>query len=158
MSERKTVLIGRWVGVDYGTKRIGLALGDAETGIGNPTETLEATGTPAGDAKVVLQWAAEQDATRFVVGLPLNMDGTTGPQAKLTEAFGRALTEVGARQVEYWDERLSSYQADQYLKEGGVHWSQRKGLRDAVAANVILMAFFGSLRGPGSEGARERGS
>ncbi len=138
--------IGRWVGVDYGTVRIGLALGDAETGIANPATTLPATGTPAGDAAAVLAWAAGQDATRFVVGLPLNMDGTAGPQAALTETFAQALRAAGARAVELWDERLSTYQANQYLKEGGVGWRKSKGLRDAVAAHVILTAYFESRR------------
>ncbi|MEW6250702.1 MAG: Holliday junction resolvase RuvX [Planctomycetota bacterium] len=141
--------MGRWIGLDYGVRRIGVALADFRGIIASPATTLAATGRPADDAAAVLMWAAGHEPGGFVVGLPLNMDGTDSEQTRLTRAFAAEL----ARQarpaptgtptpVELWDERLSSFQADAHLTAANVRKSRRKELRDALAAQVMLQSFL----------------
>ncbi len=132
----------RWAGVDYGKRRIGLAIGDPGESIASPAQTLQATGTAPGDARLVLCWAAENQIEGLVVGLPLNMDGSAGPQARLTQAFADQLRALGSLPVELWDERLTSYQADTLMRDAGLNRSRRKRHRDALAAQIILQAFL----------------
>ncbi len=134
----------RWAGVDYGKRRIGLAIGDPGETIASPARTLEASGSAPGDARLVLRWAGENQVEGLVIGLPLNMDGSVGPQAKLTQAFADQLRAQGSLPVELWDERLTSYQADTLMRSAGLSRSRRKRHRDALAAQVILQAFLDS--------------
>lgn len=138
--------MGRWIGVDYGTRRIGLAVCDPGERIASPAATLDASGTAPNDAQRIIQWAQEYEPTGFVVGLPLNMDGSAGPQSKLSQAVAQQLERQGQLPVHLWDERLTSFQADEYLNVAGVHRSRRKRLRDALAAQVILQAFLDARR------------
>lgn len=148
-------VIGRLIGVDYGRRRIGLAIGDAGVGIASPAEVLAGRGDPAVDAESVARYAAAQQAAGIVVGLPLNMDGTRGPQAKLTQAFAAALRTRTACVVVLWDERLSSFQADAHLSAAGVGGLRRQRLRDAIAAQVILQSYLDSVRGGEEAGSGE---
>jgi putative Holliday junction resolvase len=134
--------MGRWLAVDYGRRRIGLALSDPAERIASPMEALQGTGTAPGDARQVLRWAAENDATAVVVGMPLNMDGSLGPQARLCEGFAEQLRALGTLPVELWDERLTSSQADQTMRAAGLSRAKRKKHRDALAAQVILQSFL----------------
>ncbi|NLX06695.1 MAG: Holliday junction resolvase RuvX [Phycisphaerae bacterium] len=138
----------RIIAIDYGTKRIGLAVGDAALRIAMPWDVLDARNDPAADAQTVwdhLRRSGDPVET-LVVGLPLNMDGTEGPQAQLVRTFGQALAELSSRPVEYVDERLSSFHAEQKFRPPGKSRNQksRKPNRplDAVAAAVILDAYF----------------
>lgn len=140
-------VIGRLIGVDYGSRRIGLAIGDGGVGIASPAEVLPSQGDFAADAERVACFAAAQQAAGIVVGLPLNMDGTLGPQAKLSQAFAAALRTRTACSVVLWDERLSSFQADAHLTAAGVGGRRRQRLRDAIAAQVILQSYLDSMRG-----------
>ncbi|MBI5863559.1 MAG: Holliday junction resolvase RuvX [Planctomycetes bacterium] len=138
---------GRVAGVDYGTKRIGLALSDDEQRLAAPAETLAATGSVQQDVRRILEWGRQNDVVRFVVGLPLNMDGSADPQAQQTQRFIEALSKAAATlQVVAADERLSSFQADQWLREAGVRGSRTKRdpRRDALAAAAILRAYLSS--------------
>ena len=132
----------RFTGVDYGTRRIGLAISDPDEVIASPAGYLAGTGHIAKDAAAVLAWCAENEAEAIVVGLPLNMDGAVGPQAKLTQEFINRLRNTSQLPIEAWDERLSSYQADQFMDLAGVGPTKRKGRRDALAAQVILQSFL----------------
>lgn len=134
--------MGRLLGIDYGTRRIGVAIADPEGTIATPATTLHATGTASSDAVRILAWAAENQATGIVVGLPLNMDGTDSPQTRLVRAVCNELRKHGRLPVELWDERLSSFQADEYLDTAGVRRSRRRKLRDALAAQVILQSYL----------------
>lgn len=138
-------------GIDYGIKRIGLATADLDTGIAFPAETLAAVGDVVGDARLVLKWAAGQDVEGFVVGLPLNMDGTDSDQTRLTRRFVAALEAAADVSVETWDERLSSYQADEWLDAAGVRGKRRKAARDALAAQAILQGCVDRRRAQGTE-------
>ncbi len=138
--------MGRWVGVDYGTRRIGLALGDPTGSIASPAGVLSATGIPGEDARAVRRWVIEHEGDGIVVGLPLNMDGTESVQSGVTRAFATELRGLGTLPVELWDERLSSYQADLHLSEAGLTRSRRRRHRDALAAQVVLQSFLDARR------------
>ncbi|MFQ5805702.1 MAG: Holliday junction resolvase RuvX [Phycisphaerae bacterium] len=138
--------MARWLGIDYGERRIGLALGDPAERIASPAATLDGTGTASGNARRVLQWAAENDVAAAVVGLPINMDGSLGPQAKRSQEFAQQLRNLGNLPVELWDERLSSFQADQFMRAAILSRSKRRKRRDALAAQVILQSFLDARR------------
>lgn len=139
----------RWIGVDYGARRIGIAVSDAGGRIASPATTLDGAGAPPDDAQRVLRWAAEQEAAGIVVGLPLNMDGSRGPQAERSVEFAAHLRKPGQYQVELWDERLSSFQADEIMDQAAVRGSRRKKLRDTIAAQVILQSFLNARHAAG---------
>jgi len=132
----------RYLGIDYGTKRIGLAIGDDVSRIAAPIEMVPATGSPADHAAAVLRVAGEYVVDAFVIGLPVNMDDTEGPQAKLTRTFGDALVGASGKPVHYFDERLSSHAADELLQPAELTHKKKKQRRDAVAAQVILQGFL----------------
>jgi putative Holliday junction resolvase len=140
--------MGQWMSVDYGARRIGVAIADQDHRIAFPTDTLPATGGARKDAAAILAWARDHNVSGVVVGLPMNMDGSIGPQGRLCQALADRLRRAGQVHVELWDERLSSYQADIYMAQAAVRRSQRKGLRDALAAQVILQSFL-DARQPG---------
>ena len=129
-------------GIDYGTKRIGLAVGDLQGRIASPLTTLTIAGDLEAQARVVIEAASDFDVAEWVVGLPMNMDGTEGPQAKATRKFGQRLEALSGKKVHYQDERLSSRAADEYLAEGELTRKKKKARRDRVAAQVILQAFL----------------
>lgn len=138
--------MGRWLGIDYGKRRIGVALADPGGTFASPATTLEGSGSPADDARRVLRWAAENDGAGIVVGLPINMDDTLGPQAQLSQSFAEQLRQLGDLPVELWDERLSSFQADEVMQAAGLTRAKRKARRDALAAQVILQSFLDARR------------
>lgn len=138
-------IIGRLVGVDYGTRRIGLALTDTEQRLASPADTLAGTGSPRRDADSVFRWGTKNEVAGYVVGLPLNMDGSIGSQAQLTQKFITALRALaGETTVIAWDERLSTFQADEWLASGGQKNPKGNPLRDALAASAILRAYLDS--------------
>ncbi len=133
----------RYIGVDYGTKRIGLAVSDPLGSLASPFKTVPAQGTPPQHVQDVVDSAtAEFDVDEWVVGHPLNMDGTVGPQAKLTRTFARRLAGATGAPVHLWDERLTSSQADRHLAAAGLTRKKKKARRDAVAAQIILQSFL----------------
>jgi len=128
--------------IDYGTKHIGLAIGDDQTKIASPLSTITATGGIKDHVESVLKMADEYNVDAFVVGLPKNMDDTEGPQAQLSRRFGEELARISDKRVHYCDERLSSYAADELLEAADLTRKKKKSLRDAVAAQVILQSFL----------------
>jgi putative Holliday junction resolvase len=132
----------RWLGIDYGTRRIGLALSDRSGRIASPAATMAAAGTPSVDARSILQWAHDNEAGAIVVGLPLNMDGSEGAQAKLCKELAENLAQGGGLPIELWDERLTSFEAERLMAIGGVKRGRRRRLRDALAAQLILQSFL----------------
>lgn len=138
----------RWLAIDYGSRRIGLASCDPDEAIASPARVLDATGDPNADAARVCDFADRHEIDALVVGLPLNMDGTVGPQAKRTLAFVEALRARTDRPVETFDERLTSFQADQWLDQLDASPTRRRRLRDALAALAILQSFLAARRPP----------
>ncbi len=136
----------RYLGIDYGRRRIGLAISDPFGTLATPLATLPSSGEPAGDARNVIELADREEVDAFVVGLPMNMDGTEGPQAKLSRTFAAHLeTESPNRTVALFDERLSSFAADQVLDQTDLSPAKRKKRRDQIAAQVILQGYLDAL-------------
>ena len=133
----------RYLGIDHGSKRLGLAVGDTDMGLATPLKQLESSGTPRGDAEQFRPLIEEYDVDAIVIGLPINMDGTEGDQAKLVRRYGEALAKELGLPLEFWDERLSSAAADSLLNEREeLTMKKRKARRDALAAKTILQGFL----------------
>lgn len=132
---------GAWIGVDPGTKYVGVAVGDAPSKVSAPLKTLDAKPEPA-LLRQLVRIAGDHAARGFVVGLPLNMDGSEGPGCKSARAFAAKLAEAAKLPVELVDERLSSFEAEGRLIEGGLKPSERKMRVHAVSAALLLEAFF----------------
>ena len=138
-----------WLGIDHGHKRIGLAIGDEADGLALPVTVIQAEPLDLALAEIV-KLAAEYEAAGLVVGLPLNMDGTIGPQAILARDFAARLTRETTLDVRLWDERLSSFQADADLA-GHLTRKKRRARQDAIAAAGFLRDFLagdGPARAP----------
>ena len=141
--------MARFLGIDLGAKRIGLAISDVDEVIASPIVTMQACGRTEDDVRAILRVAQTHDAEAFVIGLPLNMDGSEGPQAKLTRSFGDRLASVSRRPIHYFDERLSSHAAVQLMIPAELTRKKKKARLDAVAAQVILHGFLQARRADG---------
>ncbi|HOW71697.1 MAG TPA: Holliday junction resolvase RuvX [Phycisphaerae bacterium] len=148
----------RFLGVDLGGKRIGLALGESESGVASPLRTIDARADIAGDVSAILAVADEYAADAIVLGLPLNMDDTEGPQARLSREVAAALERAGSLPVRLYDERLTSHAADQRLAGRELTRKRKKARQDAVAAQVLLESFMAGLGAdpPGATGQASR--
>ncbi len=134
----------RCLGLDVGDRRIGVAVSDETGRLARPLTVLR-RGDPADDAKAVAALAREQGAGLVVVGLPLNMDGSLGAQARKSLDFAGALRERGLT-VAVWDERLTTRQARHVLRTTGAPRRAWRARQDAVAAALILQGFLDRLR------------
>ena len=136
--------IMRYLAVDYGTKRIGLAICDELEIAASPLAQIRARarGHFSADAQAVCQISAEYDVAEYIVGLPYNMDGSLGPQAQICQKFAKALVEVTAKPVHLFDERLTSEAAKTKLLAAGLTNKKRRARTDMVAAAVILQSFL----------------
>lgn len=132
--------MGRWIGIDHGSKRIGLAVGGQEDGIATPLEVLPAEPVQKAVERIIAL-AKDYGVCGLVVGLPINMDDTEGPQAKLARKFAGELSAAANLPVRLWDERLSSFQADEALA-GLLTRKKKKNIQDAVAAAKMLYDFL----------------
>lgn len=140
-------MVERYLSVDLGTRRIGLAVGDSAGSVVSPLDVLDARPTPEGNARVILKAAEEYDATGIVIGLPLNMDGTEGPQARLSKELATAIRKLAAGvKVHLHDERLTSFAADQRLVERDLTRKKKKARQDALAAAILLQSFLDETR------------
>lgn len=134
---------GKMLGIDYGDRRMGLAISDETGTIAMPWKQIEVTGRE--DAVLLARdLAVECGANCLVVGIPLNMSGTKGPMAEKAESFARALEKTTGLPVYRWDERLSTVQAEKSMLEGDLSRRRRRDLRDKLAAQMILQAFLDS--------------
>lgn len=146
--------MGRVLGVDLGTRRIGLALSDPLGVMASPLAVIERRGDPAADHRAILEAAREAEAERIVVGLPVSLSGRLGPAAKAAQAEIAALAGLAAAGpravlVEPYDERLTTVTAERALVAGGVRRKDRRGVVDKVAAAVMLQAWLDGRRDPG---------
>ncbi|GJM18699.1 MAG: putative pre-16S rRNA nuclease [Phycisphaeraceae bacterium] len=137
----------RYLAIDLGDKRTGLALGDDVTGIASPAGLVEipidrARGDALLDALAARARADLGPADALVLGMPLNMDGSEGPRAKLVRAFALRLAALAARPVILADERKTSQAADARMAQSGLTHGQKKARRDAIAAAEILRALL----------------
>ena len=135
----------RYLGVDLGTRRIGVAVSDELGLTAQGLPTLEPSSEE--DALVAIRGLIDRyDVTDVVVGLPKNMNGTLGPAADKALAFARRLEEGGDAKVTMWDERLSSAAAERLLIEADVRRSKRRRAIDQMAAVLILQGFLDRCR------------
>jgi putative Holliday junction resolvase len=149
----------RVLALDVGERRIGLAISDPEGRVAVPLETLERRDENA-DLRFLVGLVEREDVQVVVVGLPLSLDGTVGPQAERTQEFARRLAGAVSRPLEMWDERLSTVAAERALAPSGRPTrrgkrragtserrrppERRQGARDALAATLILQAYLDS--------------
>lgn len=131
----------RIVGIDGGTKRVGVALSD-ELGItAQPVATLARKGDLA-FLERLRQTLGEISPDRFVVGLPLRLDGSEGGAARAARRLAALLEEAFGVPVDLWDERLTSIQAERILIDAGVSRKGRRGATDRIAAAILLQSFL----------------
>ena len=142
---------GALIGLDLGTKTIGLAVSDPRRSVATPQKTLKRTKFGA-DAAAILALADERQAAGVVIGLPLNMDGTEGPRSQSARAFARNLERLTGLPIGFWDERLSTVAAERALLEAATSRARRALVIDAVAAGVILQGALDRLAVIGAGG------
>jgi putative pre-16S rRNA nuclease len=139
--------MGRILGVDLGTRRIGLAVSDPSGVIATPSGTIERTNDPDADRRAIVAAAAAADAEVVVVGLPKEMSGRMGPAAKAARSEVEALRVLAPDvRFELHDERLTTVIAQRSLIGAGMKRRDRKQTVDRVAAAVILQSYLESVR------------
>ena len=134
---------GTLLGLDYGTKRIGVAVSTPDQTIASPLENYTRR-NELEDAAFLKRLATEYQAVGLVVGLPVHMSGDEGTHAKEARAFGEWAGQVCGLPGVYWDERYSSAMAELYLQQAEVSPKKRKQRLDKVAAQVMLHTFLDS--------------
>ena len=135
---------GALIGLDLGTKTIGVAVSDPDRKLATGVETIARTAFTA-DAQRVLALAAERSVVGFVLGLPLNMDGSEGPRAQSTRAFARNLAKLTELPIALWDERLSTVAVERELIGADVSRAKRAAIIDEHAAIFILQGALDRL-------------
>ena len=140
---------GRAVGVDLGTRRIGIAVSDSAGTLATPRGTVVRSKDAARDRRALVDLVVEEEAVVVVVGHPLSLDGSRGPAARAAEEEAEALTQLlvahGVR-VELFDERLTTVSAHQALTAGGTRGRDQRAVVDQTAAAVMLEAWLDTRR------------
>ena len=136
---------GKLLGLDLGTKTIGVAISDGMRYSATPLETIRRTKFTE-DANRLLALIAENNAVAIVLGLPLNMDGSEGPRVQSTRAFARNLAQKTTVPIAFWDERLSTSAVTRMLIEADVRRDARREVVDKLAASYILQGALERLR------------
>ena len=134
----------RYLAIDHGNKRTGLAICDADETIASPLAVLRERGTLAKRIAEIIQ---TENVDAIVLGLPLNMDGSEGGQAKLVRKFAETLMARTDVPLHFQDERLSSFGAEEKLREAGMTRKKKAKRLDAIAAAEILTAFLERKKG-----------
>ena len=135
---------GALVGLDLGTKTIGVAVSDPDRRLATGVETIQRKAFKA-DAARLLALAAERKVTGFVLGLPINMDGSEGPRVQSTRAFARNLAKLTELPIGFWDERLSTAAVERELIGMDVSRARRAEVIDEHAAIFILQGALDRL-------------
>ena len=135
---------GAFIGLDLGTKTIGVATSDPDRRLATVVETIVRKNFTA-DATRLLALARERNAAGFVLGLPINMDGSEGPRAQSTRAFARNLSKLTELPIALWDERLSTAAVERGLIEANVSRAKRAAVIDQHAAVFILQGALDRL-------------
>jgi putative Holliday junction resolvase len=140
--------VGRVLGVDLGSRRIGLAVSDPTGTVAGPHAVLPRSGDPAADRRAIVDTARELGADRIVVGFPRSLSGREGPAARAARAEAAALAETAGPglPVELHDERFSTVTARRLVTERGDRRAARRRPVDALAAAVILQSYLESRR------------
>ena len=134
-----------WMGLDLGTKTIGVAVSDRLLSSATPLHTIRRVKFSK-DAEVLLQIIADREIGAIILGLPRNMDGSEGPRCQSTRAFVRNLARLTDLPIGYWDERLSTVAAERALLEADTSRKRRAEVIDHVAAGYILQGALDRAR------------
>jgi len=132
------------MGLDLGTKTIGVAVSDTFRSISTPLETVRRKKFTT-DAERLMELIAERNIAGIVLGLPFNMDGSEGPRCQSTRAFARNLARLTDVPITFWDERLSTVAAERALLEADTSRKRRSEVIDHVAAGYILQGLLDRL-------------
>lgn len=132
---------GPLLGVDYGSKRVGLAVSTPDQQIASALEIIQRS-QPVQESKLLCKFCKEFKVVGLVVGLPVHMSGQEGEKAKLAREYGDWCSEKTGLPVVYWDERFTSSLADNYLQQASVSPKKRKQLLDKLAAQLMLQSFL----------------
>lgn len=136
---------GRIAGIDYGTKRIGIAVTDRRQTLASPLENYNRSGAEA-DARRFKRLVAEEEIKLFVVGLPVHTSGHESQKSREARKFGDWLAQLTGVPVEYFDERYTSAEAEQHLLAAELTSKRRKQRLDMLAAQIMLAAYLESAR------------
>jgi len=137
----------RLLGLDLGTKTIGLALSDVSRTIATPMETIVRKKFTQ-DAETLLKSVDRHDVGGLVLGLPVSMDGTEGPRCQSVRSFAANLLKLREIPIAFWDERLSTAAVTRTLLEADASRARRAELVDKLAAAYILQGALDALKGP----------
>lgn len=136
--------MARWLGVDLGTRRIGVAISDDKGKVATPYIVMHRT-SDENDARAIVDIAVGEGVKQVVLGLPLTLEGRKGDAALVSEAFAQKLKAAGVR-VKLWDERLTTKEADRKLTARGMRGRKKRAIVDKVAAAVLLQSFLDSKK------------
>ncbi len=143
--DREVPRRGRLLGLDYGTRRVGLSISDEEQRLAVPLETYSRR-KPDDDARHLVAVVGDYRIVGLVIGLPLHMGGEEGQKAAEARRFGAWAGGAAGLPIAFWDERLSTAQADEHLAAANLRPNKRKLLRDKIAAQIMLQSYLESRR------------
>ncbi len=134
--------MGRLLGLDYGTKRVGVAISDSSRLIASPYAVIEAASALSALEEIL----EEEEVDALVVGLPVSLSGQEGASAAAARSFGREVADSTGLEVVFVDERFTTKVAEDALIAGGMRRAKRRDIRDKMAATVMLQGHLDSLR------------
>ncbi len=146
----------RYLGLDVGSRRIGVAVSDELGLTAQPVLTLERRSNRREDLRSLARLCRRFEVAGIVVGNPVHLSGEVSPQAARTQAFAAELGELTGLPIHLWDERLTTREAHKILYEAGHERQKHRKVVDQVAATLILQSFLDENREQGNEGAREQ--
>jgi putative Holliday junction resolvase len=135
----------RHLGLDIGSARVGVAVSDAAGVVATPLKVLDARELER-DTRLLARIVDDYEVDVLVVGLPLTLSGEEGPQAREVRAQAGRLSEAVGVPVRFWDERLSTSEAEQSLRQGDASAERRRAARDMIAAALVLQAYLDANR------------
>ncbi len=133
----------KFLGLDVGDRRVGVAFGDSELRLATPVDVIVRSSIEA-DLRALEKLARSYDAAQLVVGLPRNMDGTRGAQAESATAYAEQIARALHLPVVFWDERLTTVEATRRTHATGARGKKSRRALDAIAAAVILQDYMDS--------------
>ena len=132
----------RTLALDYGERRIGVAISDPTGAIAQPLETISAAAGGRDALERIAELVREKEVDQIVIGLPLHMNGSSGPEVQRVRAFGERVRARTGSAVDYLDERWTSLEAERTLDEAGIRRRDQRGRVDPIAAALLLRTWL----------------